>query len=358
MTLPDTMRAVVLTGFGGFDRLVLRDDLPVPRPGSGEVLVKVGAAAVNNTDINTRIGWYSKAVDGSTEDGGADGFSAAQDDGWSGAAFAFPRIQGADAAGRVVAVGEGVAPERIGQRVLIEPVFRGPDGSVRYFGSECDGAFAEFALVPSAHAHSIETGLSDSELASFPCAFAAAENMINRSRVASGERVLVTGASGGVGSAAVQLAQRRGALVTAMAGAAKHEAVRDLGAGTLLDRHDQPAENGSDVVIDVVGGEGFGGLLKALRPGGRYATAGAIAGPLVELDLRTLYLKDLSLLGCTVLDPEVFPNLVGYIERGEIRPVVCASFPLAEIVAAQRCFLEKNHVGKIVLTISSGAPGR
>jgi NADPH:quinone reductase-like Zn-dependent oxidoreductase len=90
-----------------------------------------------------------------------------------------------------------------------------------------------------------------------------------------------------------------------------------------------------------------------LRPGGRYATSGAIAGPSVELDLRVLYLNDLTLFGCTVLDPEVFGNLVGHIERGEIHPVVAATFPLHDIVAAQRLFLSKQHVGKIVLTVAT-----
>lgn len=349
--LPDTMTGIILTGFGGFDKLEYRIDLPVPQPGPGEVLVRVGAAGVNNTDINTRIGWYSKTVEGSTAEGGAGGFSEAQDDGWSGAPFSFPRVQGADAAGRIVAVGEGVNPARIGERVLVEPVFRSADGSVRYFGSECDGAFAQYARVPSVHAHRIETSLSDIELASFPCSYSAAENMIHRARVAAGESVLVTGASGGVGSAAVQLARRRGAHVTALVGASKQQAVRELGADEVLDRHAPLADDSFDAVIDIVGGNGFPGLLRALRPGGRYATAGAIAGPIVELDLRTLYLKDQTLYGCTVLDPQVFPNLVGYIARGEIRPLVCTTFPLAKIEAAQRVFLEKRHVGKIVLEI-------
>lgn len=349
--LPQTMRAMVLTGFGGFEKLEYRADWPTPRPGPGEVLVKVGAAGVNNTDINTRIGWYSKVVEASTSEGGASGFAEAEDDGWSGAPFTFPRIQGADAAGTIVAVGEGVLPERIGSRVLVEPVFRDAAGGVRYFGSECDGAFAEYAVVPDRHAHAIATSLSDAELASFPCSWSAAENMINRARVGSGERVLVTGASGGVGSAAVQLAHRRGARVTALAGASKQKPLAELGAAEVLDRHAPLEHDSFDVVIDVVGGAGFSGLLRALRSGGRYATAGAIAGPIVELDLRTLYLKDLTLYGCTVLDAEVFPNLVGYIERGEVKPLVSLTFPLERIESAQRVFLEKRHIGKIVLTL-------
>jgi NADPH:quinone reductase-like Zn-dependent oxidoreductase len=129
--------------------------------------------------------------------------------------------------------------------------------------------------------------------------------------------------------------------------------VAQLGASEVLLRDSDilagPGPNSVDVVIDVVGGKQFGNLLEVLRREGRYAVAGAIAGPIVALDLRTLYLKDLRLLGCTIPDPEVFTNLVGYIERGEIRPMVARTYQLSAIVAAQREFLRKNHTGKIVL---------
>jgi NADPH:quinone reductase-like Zn-dependent oxidoreductase len=350
------MRAVLLTGHGGYDRLELRDDVPVPLPGADDVLIRVGAAAVNNTDINTRIGWYSKAVAEATDAGAATGIAGAGDDGWSGAAFTFPRIQGADACGHIVAVGSGVDPARVGERVLVEPAFRGDAPyDISYFGSEVDGAFADYARVPAVHAHRVESGLTDAELASFPCAYATAENILSRIGLTSGERVLITGASGGVGSAAVQLAKRRGADVTAMAGRDKADAVRALGAAQVIPRDaDLAARFGSeyfDAAVDVVGGAKFGGILHALKRGGRYGVSGAISGPIVDLDLRTLYLKDLRLFGCTVLERGVFANLVTYIERGEIRPLVAATFALTDIVAAQEAFLSKRHVGKIVLTL-------
>ncbi|GEN98193.1 alcohol dehydrogenase [Novosphingobium sediminis] len=350
--VPATMEAILLTGNGGFECLSHRSDVPVPQPGVGEVLIRVGACGVNNTDINTRTAWYSKSVTVATEAGGGDGFAEAktEDSGWTGALPQFPRIQGADAAGRIIAVGEGVDPARIGQRVLVEPVFRGASRfEAVYFGSEVDGAFAQYARMPSAHAHRIETALTDTELASFPCAYSAAENMLTRTALVAGERVLITGASGGVGSAAVQLAKRRGAEITALASVDKAEGVRALGASDVLPRDARFDPETFDVVIDVAGGAGFPALLEALKRGGRYGVAGAISGPIAELDLRTLYLKDLTLLGCTILEPEVFPNLVSYIERGEIRPVVAATYPLSQIVAAQRAFLEKKHIGKIVL---------
>ncbi|MFI4890244.1 MAG: alcohol dehydrogenase family protein [Steroidobacterales bacterium] len=352
--VPDTMRAVLLKGHGGYDQLEYRDDVPVPRPGAGEVLVRVGAAALNNTDINTRTAWYSRAVrEGTTADAAASGLAnaRAEDSGWTGVALKFPRIQGADACGRIVAVGAGVDAARIGERVLIEPVFRMPHAI--YFGSECDGAFAQYAHAPAAHAYRIRSSLSDAELASFPCAYSAAENMLTRLNLQAGERVLVTGASGGVGSAAVQLARRRGAVVIGVAGAAKLDSVRALGAEQVLVRDtDLVAALGResvDAVVDIVGGTQFPALLEILRRGGRYAVSGAIAGPTVELDLRTLYLKDLRLLGCTVLEAAVFSNLIAYIERGEIRPVIASTHPLHDIVAAQQEFLTKRHTGKIVL---------
>ena len=350
------MRAVLLTGHGGYDRLELRDDVPVPLPGAGDVLIRIGAAGVNNTDINTRIGWYSKAVAEATDAGAATGIAGAEDDGWSGAAFQFPRIQGADACGRIVAVGADVDPVRIGERVLVMPNLPGSSRyDIRYFGSEVDGAFADYACVPSANACTINSALSDAELASFPCAYATAENILTRIGLRSGERVLITGASGGVGSAAVQLAKRRGAEVVAMAGSAKAEAVHDLGADHVIPREaDLKAlfePEHFDAAVDIVGGTQFGAILNVLKRGGRYGVSGAISGPIVELDLRTLYLKDLALFGCTVLEPQVFPNLIGYIERGEIQPVVAATYPLFDIVTAQEAFLTKNHVGKIVLVI-------
>ena len=356
MTLPTIMRAVLLTGHGGYDKLEVRRDIPVPIPQSGEVLIRVGAAGVNNTDINTRIGWYSKAVAEATDVGATTGLGGAGDDGWSGEAFRFPRIQGADACGRIVAVGESVDTARIGERVLVEPVWRGVSRfDIRYFGSEVDGAFADYTRVPAASAHRIDSKLSDAELASFPCAYATAENILTRIDLSAHERVLITGASGGVGSAAVQLANRRGAEVVAMAGAEKADAVRALGADRVIARDADLAalfgQEHFDAALDIVGGAQFGAVLGVLKRGGRYGVSGAISGPVVKLDLRTLYLKDLRLIGCTVLEPGVFPNLISFIERGEIRPLVAATYPLDEIVAAQEAFLTKRHVGKIVLTV-------
>jgi NADPH:quinone reductase-like Zn-dependent oxidoreductase len=395
--LPTTMHAVLLKAHGGYDQLEYREDIPVPQPQAGEVLIRVFAAGVNNTDINTRIGWYAKEVDGTTEalannvaprpTVGAsllatvgsklpptgDSVAAAEQatvgasllatssdaTSWSGSAFHFPRIQGADACGRIVAVGEGVPATRIGERVLVDPILRrgrfGTSASPGYFGADCDGGFAQYTVVPAENACRVESTLTDVELASFPCSYLAAETMVHRANVHTSDRVLVTGASGGVGSAAVQLAKRRGAEVIAVASIAKAQGLLELGASQVIDRGASLLEalgkNSVDVIIDCVGGPQFPDYLELLKTRGRYAVAGAIGGPLVTLDLRTLYLKDLRLLGCTIDGPEVFRQLVGYVERAEIRPLVCGTWPLWEIVAAQETFLKKTHLGKLVLTI-------
>lgn len=348
MSIPKQMQGVAMTGHGGPEMLEWREDLPVPELCQGDVLIRVRAAGVNNTDINTRIGWYSK--------GDADADDAA----WTGEALKFPRIQGADVCGHIAAVGTGVDPARIGQRVLIEPSLREADGRVLdmawYFGSETDGGFAQYTRVAACHAHVITSDLTDTELASFPCSYSTAENMLTRANVGADDTVLVTGASGGVGSAAVQLARARGAQVIAVTHASKAQMLRDLGAVQTLNRDDdyiaKLGANSVDVVVDLVAGDKWPSLLEVLRPRGRYAVSGAIGGPLVELDVRTLYLKDLSFFGCTILEPEVFPNLIKRIESGAIKPLVSGVYPLQDIAAAQEAFLEKNHVGKIVLEVS------
>lgn len=357
--VPATMQAVLLKGHGGLEQLEVREDVTVPAPGAGEVLILVGAAAINNTDINTRLGWYSKQMSRGTgeADAGRPAETGSGDASWAGAALHFPRIQGIDVCGRIAAVGPGVDPMRLGERILVEPCLREPVGWAPYrcwfLGSECDGGFAQFVAVPSVHAYRIESPLSDIELASFPCAYSTAENLLTRAGLQAGETLLVTGASGGVGSAVVQLAKRRGATVIAVAAAEKQAEVVALGSDRVFPRDadlvEALGEESLEVVVDLVGGEAWPQLPRLLRRGGRYAVAGAIAGPLVELDLRTLYLKDLSFFGCAVLEPEVFGNLVGYIERGEVRPLVARSYPLAEIVEAQRDFLAKRFTGKLVL---------
>jgi NADPH:quinone reductase-like Zn-dependent oxidoreductase len=347
------MKAVLLTGHGGPERLVYREDLPRPEPAEGEVLIEVGAAGVNNTDLWTREGAY-----GTDDDPQAAG-------GWRrGRPMVFPRIQGADIAGRIVAAGRGVREARIGKRVLVDPVVydagSGREGlaEAELIGSERDGGFAEYVTVPSPNAHAVETYLTDEELATFPTAYLTALGMLNRARLAEGEILLVTGASGGVGSAALQLARARGAQTVAIVGAGKEDRARELGAEALVVRGTaelstavRRAAGGQpmDVVADVVGGDAFPELLNALKPFGRYVTAGAIAGPVVNLDLRTLYLKHLELIGSTVGTSEEFSDLVEHVTQDRVKPLLAGVYPLSQIREAQRAFEDKDFFGKLVL---------
>ena len=353
--IPTKMSAVLTTGHGGSEVLKFSDDVEVPNPSSDQVLIKVLGAGINNTDINTRTAWYSKSVSGGTTSEDSQGDN---DDGsWSGEPLEFPIIQGADCYGEIVAVGADIDSSRIGERVLVRTMQQYAVDYRPYecwtMGSECDGAFAEYMLAFSDESFKIESNWSNAELASIPCAYSTAENLLERSGVKEGEVVLITGASGGVGSAAIQLAKRRGARVVAVTSKAKAEMIIEIGADEIINREDKlidSLENQSiDVVIDLVAGEDWGDLLDVLKKGGRYAVAGAIAGPIVELDVRTLYLKDLVLIGCTFQDRQVFQNLIGYIERNEIKPLVSKTYPLKDIINAQKDFVSKKYVGKLVL---------
>ncbi len=359
MTLPPTMRAMVTIGHGDMDQMVFHDAWPRPDPGPGQVLVHVAACGLNNTDVNTRSGWYSKAVTDATTGGGFDDVND-EDPAWGGTPITFPRIQGADACGEVVAVGQGVDPARIGERIITDNWLRDPDdptdkNKTGYFGSEMDGGFAEYTVMPSKNALAINSDLTDAELATFSCSYSTAEGMLTRAAVTKDDTVLIPGASGGVGGALVQLAKMRGARVIALASTSKHTDVAALGADRVLPRapNNLPTALGDEkitVIADVVGGPYWPTLIDVLQRGGRYTCSGAIAGPMVELDLRTLYLRDLTFTGSTVIDPSVMTNLISYIEAGAIKPALAATYPLAELHAAQTAFIAKKHTGNIVVT--------
>ena len=362
-TIPSQMKAVVLTGHGGMDKLEFHTDWPVPTAGPGEVLIKVGACGLNNTDVNTRSAWYSKGVSDATT---GDGFDDAGDEdaSWGGASITFPRIQGADVAGTVLAVGQGVDAGLIGRRVVVDTWLRDWTDPMNldktgYYGSERDGGYAEYTTAPHLNVQPIDSTLTDAELATFATSSITAENMLNRANVAAGDTVLIPGASGGVGSALIQLAKRRGARTIAMCGQSKADQVRAVGPDAILPRapsdlkaalREAIGQDTVSVVADVVGGEIWPALLDVIERGGRYTCAGAIAGPIVTFDLRTFYLRDLTFTGATIVPPGVFADLVGYIERGEIQPLLAQTFQLEDFHAAQQAFIEKRHVGNIVVT--------
>jgi L-2,4-diaminobutyrate transaminase len=350
--LPKVMKAVLLTGHGGLDKLVYRTDVPVPRPAPGEVLIEVAACGMNNTDV-----WVRQAAYGTDRDP-----NAASSWRRGGNALSFPRIQGADSVGRIVAVGPGVDAGRVGERVMIDfSIYNAPDGGLAdcdYIGHGRDGGYAEYQAVPAGNACVVRTAMSDAELATFCCAYFTGEHMLDRARVAAGERVLITGASGGVGSGLIQLCRARGAIPYAIAGRGKEAAVAAIGAEAVITRGEgdlveqvERATGGQpiDVVADLVAGPLFADLLAVLRQEGRYVTSGAIGGPVVQLDLRTLYSKHLEMHGSSQGSPAAFRRLVGYIEAGKVRPLLAGTYRLSDFHQAQTAFMAKEFVGKLVV---------
>lgn len=345
-------QAWVLTGHGGPERLQWRD-VPVPEPGPGEVLVRVSAAALNNTDVWMRTGSYGRPGDPDARAG------------WRGP-VEFPRVQGGDAVGVVDRVGPDVSDDLKGRRVLVDPALYDGDGPdarpIGLLGSEADGAFSGFLLASARRVHDVQDSpLSDEELAALPIAYGTATGMIERGQIGAGETVVVTGASGGVGLALVQLAAARGAHVIAVTSASKAHLVRDAGAAEVFDRGNGPAALAAqlpdriDAVADVAAGDLLPALLPSLRDGGRWVIAGAVAGAVVPIDLRRLYLHNVSLIGSSMHTPAYFERLLTDVHSGAIRPRIAARYPLAELPAAQAAFLRGEHVGKIVVHSSAEA---
>jgi len=351
--VPKKMKAVLLTGHGGPDKLVYREDVPIPSPAPGEVLLEVTACGLNNTDVWVREGAYGKEEDPDAVSTWRRGRSTLE----------FPRIQGTDTVGWIAAVGEGVPESRVGERVMVDfSIYNRQDDSladIDYIGHGRDGGYAEYTTVPADHAHTVDTDMTDAELATFSCAYLTGEHMLDRARVAEGERVLITGSGGGVGSGLIQLCRARGAIPYAVTSQGKEKELAPLGVEAFIFRDSgkdlveavEEATKGApiDVVADLVAGPMFNDLLRILRPEGRYTTAGAIAGPVVQLDLRTMYLKHLELHGSSQGTRGAFRRLVRYIEEKKIVSLLDRTYPLSKFHEAQKDFVNKTFVGKLVV---------
>ncbi|MER5555186.1 zinc-binding dehydrogenase [Streptomyces sp. NPDC002793] len=345
--MSETMRAVRIAEHGGPEVLELTE-VAVPAPQPGEVLVQVTAVALNNTDLWTREGAYGRPGDPEALSG------------WRGP-IAFPRIQGADVAGRVAAVGADVDESLVGRRVVVDPAIYAsgePDANpIGLMGSERDGGYAEYVTAPAERVHDV-TGspLTDDQLATLPTAYGTALGMIERGRLKEGETVLISGASGGVGIALIQIARARGARVLAVSSGSKIDAVREAGAHEVVDRSRDVVEQvhaaapeGVDVALDVVAGDLVGDGLPLLREGGRWVVAGALGGYDVTFDVRRLYLHNAQVIGSAMHTPTHFALLMDLARKAEIRPVVAATFPLDQAAQAQEELARRRHVGKIVM---------
>lgn len=376
-TPPPTMSAMQLTGHGGTDKLVYRDDVATPRPGRGEVLVRVTATAKNNTDRKAREGLYPTKDKGEVTSFAMGGSPTLQ----------FPRIQGADVVGRVAAVGEGVSEERIGQRGLLDFNIYGDERrdinlTPDYYGHGADGGFAEFVAVPSDQFHEVENeNLADAELASMGmCSYQTGLHMLHASRVQKGDRVLVTGASGGVGTALIQLCRVLGAIPYALSTEEKAGPLLELGAEAVFDRRGMDsfvdrvkAETGGapiDAVMDLVGGEMTDHFIDAMifdmkrrRDYPRLSIAGASGGNVTEIMWTRIYLYQVQVFGVSHGTREEAEQLVGWIRAGDLKPVLHGAFPLSKLREAEDFFVNRDstYLGKIVIVPDSqwsehGAP--
>ena len=351
--IAETMNAVDLTGHGGLDKLEILSDYPTPKPGAGEVLIEVRACGLNNTDIWVREGAYG--TDKNPDEVAS--WRRGQPN-----SLKFPRIQGADIAGYIVEVGSGVPRSREGERVMVDFSLYNTETSsmayIDYIGHGRDGGYADYCVVPAENSYVVDNDLTEEELATFCCAYLTAEHMLDRARVKEGETVVVTGASGGVGSGLIQLCRARGAIPVAISSSGYEERLEVIGAEAVLIRDSDPLlfqlesvmpGRTVDVVADLVGGDLFRDLINLLKPEGRYISAGAIAGAVVPLDLRTVYLKHLELHGSSQGSRTAFRNLLGYIRTRKVQPLLDRAYALSQIHQAQRDFTAKRFFGKLVV---------
>ncbi|QTN41484.1 zinc-binding dehydrogenase [Marinobacter salsuginis] len=365
--IPNTMKAMVLTGHGDVDKLEYQD-VSVPAPGPGEVLVRVTATAKNNTDRKAREGLYP------TKKGEMTSFQMGGKP-----TLTFPRIQGADIAGRVAAVGEGVDESRIGERGLLDfNIYANDRRDINltpdYFGHGADGGYAEYVALPSDQFHHIPNAeLTDAEVASMGmCSYQTAMHMLTSANIKAGERVLVTGASGGVGTALIQLCRIMGAIPYALSKQDKAAALLELGAEAVLDRSDMDsfvdrvkAETGGkpiDAVMDLVGGEMtdvfidtmiFDMNARSTYP--RLSIAGASGGNISEILWTRIYLYQVQIFGVSHGTREEADQLMAWIRGGQLKPVLHGAFRLSDLHRAEEYFVNRgsNYLGKIVIVPDS-----
>ncbi|ASK20276.1 alcohol dehydrogenase catalytic domain-containing protein [Halomonas sp. N3-2A] len=363
--VPKTMSAMLLTGHGDIDKLQYRQDVMTPKPGAGQVLVQVTATAKNNTDRKAREGLYptkGKEEVTSFAMGGSP-------------TLTFPRIQGADIAGRVAAVGEGVDASRIGERGLLDfniyaderrDINLTPD----YYGHGADGGYADFVVVPADQLHHVPNPeLHDAELAAMGmCSYQTAYHMMTSANIGAGERVLVTGASGGVGTALIQLCRVVGAIPYAVSQPDKADALLALGAEVVIDRGDLSTfvervlatTDGKpiDAVMDLVGGQMTDLFIDTMivdmqgrSSYPRLSIAGASGGNISEIMWTRVYLYQVQIFGVSHGTREEAEQLIEWIRSGALKPVLHAAFKLSDLHNAERYFVNRgsNYLGKIVI---------
>lgn len=342
------MKAIFFHSHGGTEVLEY-GELPTPEPGANQVLVKLKAAALNHMDI-----WVRK--------------------GWPGLKLAYPHIPGADGAGEIAALGPGVTRWSVGDRVVInsnlgcgecEYCLAGFDNrctSWELLGETVRGTYAEHVLVPASNVYPLPDGFDEHAAAAAGLVFHTAwHSLITRACLRPGESVLVVGASGGVNTAAIQIAKLVGATVYVVGSTAeKLTLAESLGADHLIDRsHEEnwskvvynlSGRRGVDIVVDNVGTT-FPLSFRAARKGGRILTVGNTGGAKFEIDNRFIFGKHLSIIGSTMGTRSDFAVVMDLVFSGALKPALDRVFPLQEARAAHERLERGEQLGKITLAI-------
>lgn len=342
MALSDTaeressMRAAMFYEHGGRDKLVV-EDVARPTAGRDEIVVEVQACALNHLDIFVRRGMPGVQID-------------------------LPRITGGDIAGVVADVGEGVTQPKRGDRVLLDPMVTLPDGTIGALGEHTTGGLAEYVVAPAQNSIALPESVSFVEAAALPIAYGTAWKMLmTRGEIRAGEHVVILGASGGVGTACVQIAKQKGCVVYACASSDEKLArLKELGADVLLNYADQPEFHrflrrltdggGVDAVVDYTGAATWNRSLKSLRHGGRLLTCGATSGFDANTDIRYIWTRELNILGSDGWTRDGLISLLAAVRDGRITPVIDRVLPLEEIREAHRLLEDREVFGKVVIT--------
>ena len=334
------MKAVLTTAHGGPEVLQLRRDFPAPTPASGELRVRVAATAVNFHDIFTRRGM-------------------------PGVKIKLPVIVGSDIAGTVESLGQGVDAHWLGKRVLIDPVMR-EEGRFGMLGETVDGGRAELVVVRPSMLLEIPAGVSFEQAAALPLAYGTAYRMmITRGKIKAGERIMVLGASGGVGVACVQLAQMVGAEVLAFAGShTKMHRLKEIGADHVANYVDKPfletvkeiygkpritGSGGVDVAVNFTGGDTLPATQKCVNVNGRILCCGATAGFNLTLDARYWWTYEHTLIGANGWHKDDLKTLLDLVAGGRLVPVIDKVLPLEETAEGERLLEDREVVGKVLL---------
>ncbi len=341
------MKAVIVREHGGYDKLRI-EDVEKPTIRADEVLISVKASGINHLDL-----WVRKGVPGHK--------------------FPLPMILGTDIAGVVAEKGELVSNVNIGDRVAVSPGYAGPAGDEArsgqihlardygVFGEHRNGGCAEFMDAPAVNLLRMPDWMSFTDAAACPLVFLTAYSMLRKADLQAGETILMHAAGSGVTSAGIQIARLLGATVIATAGSdEKLEKARALGAEHGINYRTQDfveetkkitGRAGVDVIFDHIGPDTFAGNFKAIKWGGRIVTCGSTSGGNVDLNLRALFFKRISLLGSTMGPMADQLAVWKLLCQKKLKPVVDRVFPVGEVGKAHEYVESRKAFGKVVLDL-------